>query len=175
MNSYEKHVLQGALAGLVTGFIVGFLAFMLVSAELIEELVGDVIRAQIPPEVPPSEVEAIIEDTKRFIRSLTWLTPLTSTLQYTLIGTLLGLVKGALRYKLKFSEAASALLTEFIYISLISAIYMVLLLQLGDLLKYGVLVVLNATSGLTFTILLLLFSVRKGPWSRITNAKPKIV
>lgn len=174
MSGYEKHVLQSVLAGFITGLLVSVLTLALVPVDMLEELAEEVVKKQIPPEVPADEVEKALENLRKTIRTLYWITPLSSLFQYSLLGALFGLVKGAFREKFKLGELWSALLTGSLYSTLMGFLSLLALHLLVDLSEYPVLALIVAVSATTYTTLLILFSTRRGPWSRIAEAKPKL-
>jgi len=180
LGTYQKHVLEGALAGVVTGVAVAALLLLLVEPQALEGAVEGVLRWQMERYgVPPSEVEEAVKQVVGVVRASLAIAPLAYVIQYTLLGALFGLLKGFLSTRLKLGSIYAALATGAIYVTLLGAIPLVAVgLLYPELLEvvarylpnYQLLTLAPAA---TFTVALVAFSTARGPWTRITEAKPR--
>ncbi len=180
MDTYSKHVMEGALAGVVTGVAVATLFLLLVEPQALEGAVEEVLRRQMERYgVPLSEVEEAVKQVVWVVRVSLAIAPLTFVLQYTLLGALFGLLKGFLSIKLKVGGLYAALATGATYVALLAAIPLVAATLLyPELLEvvarylpnYQLLTLAPAA---VFTVALAAFSTARGPWTRITEARPR--
>jgi len=180
LDTYPKHVLEGALAGVVTGVAVAALFLLLVEPQALEGAVEEVLRWQIERYgVPPSEVEEVVKQVVEVVKILLAIAPLAYVLQYTLLGALFGLLKGFLNIRLKLRSLYAALATGAIYVTLLGAIPLVAVsLLYPELLEVVARYIpnyqlLTLAPAAIFTVALTVFSAARGPWTRITEAKPR--
>ncbi len=170
----------GALAGAVTGVVVAILLLVLVNPQTIEELTEDLLRWQLGRYgIPPEEVEKALEQAMEVVTASLAIAPLTGVIQQTLLGALFGLLKGFLTLRFRMGRVYAALVTGAAYAAVLGAIPLIVVnLLYPDLLRvvskhlpnFPLLSLVPVT---VFITTLTVFSSISGPWTRVTEAKPR--
>jgi len=179
LDTYSKHVLEGAIAGAVTGIAVAVL-LLLVEPQGLEGMIEELLRQQIKGYgLALSEVEEVVKQVTGLVRTILAIAPIAYVLQYTLLGALFGLLKGFLNLRLNLGRVCAALATGATYAVLLGVTPLVALSRLypelvGVIAKYlPNFQLLALAPAAIFTVALVVISATRGPWTRVAEAKPK--
>jgi len=141
--------------------------------QFLSELIIAQLRSAGTPETAIAEVVAKVKDVTSMILPLI---PASVILQSVIIGSLLGLLYGYLIESRGLKPVHAAFITGAVYACVFGALPLAVMYYtyrevVAVILKYiPIYVVLS--DGVAYTIVLTLFSVVKGPWTRWAEAKP---
>ena len=170
-----KYVFISIIAALISALI--FMPFIFIVMGNISDLVREVVIVQLKSQNVSQEVInaalAQIEGTLKFIIPIT---PIAQVLQDLVLGAIMGLLYSYLITKRGFKPVISALITGMTYVLIFYVVPIVFLLEtqaeiLNVIFKY-IWWPLTIAPYITYTVVLILLSVVKGPWSKWTEAKP---
>ena len=157
-------------SAILVPFTIGFISNL---DQFLSELITVQLRSIGAPEAAIAEAIARV---KNIINMILPLIPVSDVLQSVIIGSLLGLLYGYLIASRGLRPAYAALTTGAVYICVLNALPLaVMYFTYGDvvavILKYIPAHVIFG-GGVAYTLILTLFSVVKGPWTRWAEAKP---
>lgn len=153
---------------------------LIVVTPSLEDMVRDIVMHSLPRDLPPSAIEEVVRSTLGITRVAVLIAPVAEVIQYVLIGAVFGLVKGVFRVKLKLDEVTSAITAGVLHILLLGILPILILFTLYTeivevISKYFNLHLAVAVPGVVFTLAIVLISSLRGPWTKLTEARPKEV
>ncbi len=157
-------------SAILVPFTIGFISNL---DQFLSELITVQLRSIGAPEAAIAEAIARVKNITNMILPLI---PVSDVLQSVIIGSLLGLLYGYLIASRGLRPAYAALTTGAAYICILNALPLAVMYFTYEdivavILKYIPAYVIFG-SGVAYTLLLTLFSIIKGPWTRWAEAEP---
>ena len=170
-----KHIFNSIIAAIISTLI--FIPFVFIVMGNINNLVREIVIVQLKSQnVPQDVINATLTQIEGTLKFIIPITPIAQILQASVLGAIMGLLYSYLITRRRLKPAISALITGMSYILIFYAIPMVFLLEtqvaiLNVIFKY-IWWPLTIAPYITYTVILILFSVIKGPWNKWAEAKP---